>query len=107
MKLVIAPAFVARASEVRDTGYVRLTLNSIAIGGKNVPLETSSLFARASAREAAELSATPVGDTTDVARSGIIRLKKGRRLTFRLTSSVALPSPGTVSRAASPLPETN
>jgi hypothetical protein len=93
----------AHSSAVRDTSYVRLALDSIVIGGKDIPLHTSSLFARASAREAAELSDAPVGDTADLARAGTIRLKKGRRLTFRLTSPLAVHSPGTVSRAEIPL----
>jgi hypothetical protein len=87
----------ARVSDVRrDAGYVRLTLESIRIDGRDVPLQTSSLFARGTAGDA------PAGHSGDwsaetsrlaqsrAAHSTIIRLKKGRRLTFRLTEDVDL-----------------
>ena len=61
----------------RDHGYVRLTLNSIDIAGKDLPLQTSSLFARGKA---------PGADAT----LGMITIEKGRRLTFRLSESVLL-----------------
>lgn len=65
----------ARASKVKRDGYVRLTLSSIEIAGKGLPIQTSSLFARGNA---------PGSD----ASLGLIRLEKGRRLTFRLTEPV-------------------
>jgi hypothetical protein len=82
----------ARVSDVRrDAGYVRLTLESIRIEGKDVPLQTSSLFVRGtSANASASHSGHWSADTSRIAQSHtaqstIIRLKKGRRLTFRLT----------------------
>jgi len=64
----------ARVSNLKPSrGYVRLALESIHIGGLDVPLQTVSLFARQ----------TPQSDA-------VIRLEKGRRLTFRLTEPVYL-----------------
>jgi hypothetical protein len=75
----------ALASKVKGNGYFRVTLDSLDIAGKELRLQTSSLFARGNAagRDAA---------------LGLITLEKGRRLTFRLTEPVyvalqqALPS---------------
>ena len=61
-----------RASQVKPSrGYVRLTLQSIQIGDSEVPLHTASLFAP----QASFHDATP----------SLVRLEKGRQLTFRLT----------------------
>ena len=63
----------AQASKVRPTrGYVRLALESVQLGGSDIPVQTASLFARQSA---------PNDESP-------IHLEKGRRLTFRLTESV-------------------
>jgi hypothetical protein len=62
----------ARISTVKpNRAYVRLALESVHIGGLDVPVQTASLFARQ----------TPEGED-------VIRLEKGRRLTFRLTEPV-------------------
>jgi hypothetical protein len=58
------------------SGYVRLTLTAITVEGRQLALQTSSLFARGTAFESDE-----------------IRVQKGRRLTFRLTSPVLLDEP--------------
>jgi hypothetical protein len=60
-------------------GYLRLTLNGITLSGRSVTLHTTSLFARAT-QESSTGSLNPAR----------IQLKNGRRLTFRLTSPVAL-----------------
>lgn len=61
-----------RASEVKPSrGYVRLTLQSLQIGGSEIPLHTQSLFAP-------QASAHGAGPS-------LIRLEKGRQLTFRLS----------------------
>ena len=52
-----------------DRGYVRLGVESVNLDGLDLPVQTATLFAR-------QIS----GDL----RPGIIRLEKGRRLTFRL-----------------------
>lgn len=74
------------ASELtRNRGYVRLTLDSINIDGRELPIQTSSLFVRARA------------DQTQVSGSAavqpVVRLEGGRRLTFRLTEPVSVASP--------------
>ena len=67
----------ARVSKVGPhRAYVRLSLESIHLGGLDVPIQTASLFARP----------TPHSDD-------LIGLEKGRRLTFRLTEPVFLAAP--------------
>jgi len=56
-----------------NRAYVRLALDSIHLGGVDVPVQTASLFTRQN----------PESDD-------LIRLEDGRRLTFRLTGSVYL-----------------
>jgi hypothetical protein len=80
----------ARSSNGRPhTGYVRLTLDSITIEGKQTPLHTASLFARGDLVRRADLSA--IGDAGPKGAPGEIRLEKGHRLIFRLTAP-AVPS---------------
>jgi hypothetical protein len=62
----------------RDRGYVRLKLASVHIGGQDVPLQTASLFARQA----------PLSDGS----SPILRVEKGRRLTFALAEPVYIAS---------------
>lgn len=69
------------APEKHNRGLVRLTLTSIDIGGLDLPLQTSSLFARGATGETAEQRSSHL--------SGV-RLEPGRRLTFRLTESVPI-----------------
>jgi hypothetical protein len=64
---------------------VRLTLSTLTIDGKPLPLQTSSLFAKARLSESA--SARSFGSKRT---SGDYRLLKGREFTFRLTSSLTL-----------------
>jgi len=73
----------ARASALeRNRGYVRLRLDEIAIAGHDLPIQTSSLFARANA------DAQQNSDETHPASANTVRLEKGRQLTFRLTEPV-------------------
>ena len=76
----------ARASSVkRNRGYVRLALDSIHLAGATLPIRTSSLFVRGNP------GATPSPDgevTQNQANAAVMRLEKGRRLTFRLTDPV-------------------
>jgi hypothetical protein len=75
----------ARTSAMkRDRGYVRLTLATIDIGGQDFRVQTASLFARANARAGSSIEKTSAGS--------VIRLDKGRRLTFRLTGPVDVAS---------------
>jgi len=72
-----------RASLVkRDRGYVCLTLTSIEIDGRSMPLQTASLFVRGM------IHPTAIAAADDAAQ--LFRLETGRRLTFRLTESLAL-----------------
>ena len=59
-------------------GLIRLTLSSINVGGRDLPLETSVLFARGKAPQA---SSRPMN-------SNVVTLEQDHRLTFRLTESV-------------------
>jgi hypothetical protein len=63
----------------RSRGYLRLTLNSIKIGGKSIPIHTLSLYTRTSLQ--------PSDSSSGAAMAGI---RKGRRVTFRLTAPVTL-----------------
>lgn len=71
----------ARASNLkRNSGYLRLTLDSIDLAGAKLPMQTSSLFVRGNAGQ----PRTPQSPLADQPPA-IIRLEKGRRLVFRLT----------------------
>jgi hypothetical protein len=64
----------SRISKVKpNQAYVRLALESVQMGGLEVPVQTASLFTRE----------TPQSDES-------IRMEKGRRLTFRLMEPVVL-----------------
>ena len=67
----IQSAHVSNVNNKR--GYVRLELDSLDLAGRDIPLQTSTLFARGTSAQAASEAAAPV------------ILEKGRRLTFRLT----------------------
>jgi hypothetical protein len=72
-----------------DPGFVRLTLKTMTIDGSALALQTSSLFAKGT-------FATTVNAAADASdRSGFC-VKKGRRLTFRLTAPVSLATPNSV-----------
>jgi hypothetical protein len=66
-----------------DPGYLRLSLNTITVEGRAVPLKTSSLFAQGTLQGSA-----PGADN--------FRVLKGRRLTFRLTAPVVLGDPNSI-----------
>ncbi len=66
------------------SGYFQLTLTAITVEGRQLALQTSSLFARGTAE--------PSDD---------IRVQKGRHLTFRLTSPVLLDEPKSVANRQS------
>lgn len=71
----------AGASAMKSNrNYVRLTLDSIHLGGRDFPIQTSSLFARGQA------SISAMSEPGDA--SAVIHLDRGRRLTFRLTEPV-------------------
>jgi hypothetical protein len=61
-------------------GYLCLTLDSIEVGGRDLSLRTSTLYAKGTTGQ-------------DLTRDGsglIVRLEQGRHLTFRLTEALSL-----------------
>jgi len=76
---------LAHASELANNrSYVRLTLESIEIDGRDFAVQTSSLFVHGDA------SVAPASGGTHSAE--IVHLASGRRLTFRLTEPISLGS---------------
>ena len=72
----------ARVSNVkRDHGYVRLALDSIKMGDVRLPIQTSSLFVRGNASDRQVARGEMASNESSAV---VIRLEKGRRLTFRL-----------------------
>jgi hypothetical protein len=70
----------ARSSTIQHSrGYVRLTLDQVEFAGRELPIRTSSLFARTNA----------VGPQGRKA-SEMVSLEQGRRLTFRLAEAVSV-----------------
>jgi hypothetical protein len=69
----------ASPGSVPGSGYFRLTLTAVTIEGREVPLQTSSLFVRG---------------TPDPPES--VEVRKGRRLTFRLTAPAMLDASNSV-----------
>ena len=70
----------ARPSTMNSNlGYLRLSLDAVDIGGRDVPIHTSSLFARGR-----------IGKPQARPAFGVVALEQGRRLTFRLTDSVVV-----------------
>jgi hypothetical protein len=69
-----------------NQGYLRLSLDVVDIAGRDLPIRTSSLFARGNKGESRARDLSPA-----------VGLEQGRRLTFRLAEPVY-----TASRAANP-----
>ncbi len=90
-----------RPGLVPDSGYFRLTLNAITIKGRQLALQTSSLFARGRSPN----PGSP-GNPSDL-RSDGVQVQKGRRLTFRLTAPLTVNDPKSMASDRSPnaLPE--
>ena len=83
----------AQTSNLRhNRGYVRLALDSIHFAGANLSVQTSSLFVKGSASAGLDVQGRVEDSRGDVPSNqppaGVIRLEKGRRLTFRLTEPV-------------------
>jgi hypothetical protein len=75
-----------------NRGYLRLTLASIRVDSKDVPLETSSLFARGQVIPGTSVSASfpSSGASNDMIDGPTpVYIEKGRLLTFRLASPVS------------------
>jgi hypothetical protein len=80
-----------RPGLVSETGYFELTLSGIAVDGRQLAVQTSSLFARGTPRALSPSSHATLSDVrTQGSRVQGIQVRKGRHLTFRLTAPVAL-----------------
>jgi len=105
---VSGSVLAAKASgRQHDAGYLRLTLASIALNGKSVPLQTSSIFAKGGwddKPKAPKMRRTDGGamaessvdseNRTPLAfnpEQGDVKFSTGRRLTFRLAQPLHLP----------------
>jgi hypothetical protein len=76
----------------RNRAYVRLTLASIDVEGRDLPVQTSSLFARGRSDSIASLqNASSIGSVNSISLVNSVHLEKGRQLTFRLIGAVAVP----------------
>lgn len=87
-----------RSASLHRPAYLRLKLTSIDVNGNAIPIETSSIFAKAGLRPGARnTSVDPENGTTGSAAGHSITGQKkaqfgaNRRLTFRLTSAISLP----------------
>jgi hypothetical protein len=83
----VATGHVESVRSNAGSGYFQLTLTAITLQGRPLALQTSSLFARGTLHQA----------------DGV-RLQKGRRLTFRLTSPVTLNDPNSLANRQFPSP---
>lgn len=101
---VTGKVLAAKASASRyDPGYLRLTLTSILLNGKSIPLHSSSIFAKAAANKKPEIPALQKSGAEDQSATlqstqnsadgtvssiypnhSNVRFSTGRRLTFRL-----------------------
>jgi hypothetical protein len=93
-KIVVPPGATVTGSVVagktsgglNDPGYLRVTLASIAMNGKPIALETSSIFAKGGSRKKHGASTEPSINPGQ----GDVRFSTGRRLTFRVVQPVHL-----------------
>ena len=92
-----------RSGWVSASGYFRLTLSAITVDGRQLALQTSSLFARGTSQP---WKVSSSGNPSDQRPNGVL-VQKGRRLTFRLTAPVTLDDPNSMAgrQSASPIPE--
>jgi hypothetical protein len=82
----------------RGKGHVQLTLTAIVVDGKRLPLQTASLFARGTSPQ----SNPSFKRTESDVQSDIVRIQKGRRLTFRLIAPFAVDEPHAVATLDAP-----
>lgn len=87
-----------RWASLHKPAYLRLKLSSIDVNGNAIPIETSSIFAKAGLQKGLNsTSADAKNGTASLSALGSITGQKqaqfgvNRRLTFRLTSAISLP----------------
>jgi hypothetical protein len=93
-KMVVPPGAAVTGSVVAGKtsgglnapGYLRVTLASIAMNGKPIPLETSSIFAKGGSHKKYGAPTEPSINPGQ----GDVRFSTGRRLTFRLVQPLHL-----------------
>lgn len=93
-----------RPGQAPDPALIRLTLNTIKVDGRTLPLQTSSLFATATptlAQAIFQTSSSPVSVDPNL-KANDFRLVQGRRLTFRLTAPVILPDTNSIADGQAP-----
>jgi hypothetical protein len=73
------------SSGPEDPGYLRITLVSVNVRDKTMPIDSSSIFTKAPPRAAHSLPAGPPPPSNDVL------ITADRRLTFRLVRAIDLP----------------
>jgi hypothetical protein len=88
---------------IPGSGYFRLTLSAITVEGRQLALQTSSLFARGSSQPVIVSASASQSDL----RSHGLQVQKGHRLTFRLTAPVTLDAPNSMAnrQSSGPIPE--
>jgi len=95
--IVTGNVMTARASRgLREPGYLRVTLTSIVVKGKAVPLRTSSVFAKGGSyakREARAMKTSGENDKGALAQSAADSTNGGA-LPNQAGSSASLPGPG-------------
>jgi hypothetical protein len=98
-----AQSLADRTGLVRGSGYFRLTLNAMTVEGRQLVLQTSSLFARGTSQHG---SVSPASIPSGLLSDGV-QVEKGRRLTFRLTAPVTLDDPNSMAnrQSSGPIPE--
>lgn len=93
--LVTGSVVGTKASELHDPGYLRLTLISIVVNGKTIPLRTSSIFAKGGSYA---ISPTTNGSALNSSQSSFmpakddVRFSTGHRLSFRCVQPLHLQS---------------
>ena len=83
------------ATPPREHGYLRVALTSLKVGERQVPITTSSLFAKSGSHHESGAKMSPASDMTTESGGALKDAKEmvfapGRRLTFRVTQSADL-----------------
>lgn len=93
--LITGSVMAAKASaESHDPGYLRVTLVSMVVNGKTIPLRTSSVFAKGGSYVSSPiiigsgLSSVTAVESSSNHFKGDVRFSTGHRLTFRLAQPI-------------------